>query len=135
MDAKFFVAQVERLESNYEKKLDKEVKAQWFETLKTLPEERVKNIVTYVIQNEEFMPRLSTMIETNKMLSIRENQYKERKKEDCDYCKGKGFLMYTQRRENIDYDFVARCFCSNSEQYSAFPTLEQVGLKKEMFLE
>lgn len=129
MTTKEFLIEIKRLELNYGKELEEELKRQWFQEFKQMTIERFKLIVTTVMKREKYMPRLYELFQVNKELASLEINKNEIKKYKCSICGGDGFIVYSKINKGFNYEYVCKCMCRNAEKYKAYPSFEQVGLK------
>lgn len=79
---------------------------------------RFNFITSKLYQKSKYLPVLADFVEVHK-----ENPYydfkKEEKKNECDICGGKGFVLYKRYIEELDreYEFAAHCTCTDEFKF------------------
>lgn len=126
-----FNEETNNLERFFNKQLEDYERDIWFRELKYMPSTRYKQIIKKIYTESKFMPKLADIISLSRELPY---EQKQETKVECDICKGKGYLFYTQKKNGHLYDFVARCDCKNGENYKYddgkwyIPSVNQLGL-------
>lgn len=126
-----FVDITTEMEKFYEKEYNDEQRKYIFETFKNLPKERYRQVVNIVFRTCKFLPKLADLIEIEQNLPKEKKEEKE--KVDCKLCNGTGFINYTKLIPNgdkkLEYQFVARCGCANSDGISELiPLAAEIGI-------
>ena len=126
-----FVRITTEMERFYEKEYNSEQRKYIFEAFKKMSQERYRQVVNTVFKTCRFLPKLADLIEIEQ--NIPKETPKEKESVECARCNGTGLTAYTKLipngDEELEYQFVARCGCANSEGMSQeIPFAAEIGI-------
>ena len=125
-----FIEVTDEIEKFYEKELTIEQKKIWFSEIKNLTKERYRQISREAYKTLKFMPKLADIILLQNTTPIIKNKDIENQ-EECSICKNKGFLIYKQKIDSIEYECLAKGTCSNAMRYAKYPSVKELNLVYE----
>lgn len=140
-----FIEATSRIEQYYDKEYSNEQRQIMFDELKNLDIERYKKLVSVVLHNCKFLPKLSDFFAAEKETPYGQGLNENIEKIDCNKCNGTGYIVYIKLENDgerkIPYSFGALCTCGNAKQYKGWevkdkrymsdfytPTIEELGL-------
>jgi hypothetical protein len=89
--------------------------------LKNVPSSKAQEVLTYIIHNYEFFPKLPEL----RNIALRFEVIKKAAVSDekCLYCLGSGVLKYYRESKELPYkpEYFAACVCSHGDQYRNKP--------------
>lgn len=121
-----FNTETTRLEKFYGKQLEMFERDIWFKELRGMSFKRYEQIVKQIFTENKFMPKLADIIALHKVLQYPADTKKQI--EECKRCENRGFIIYQKLENGMLYDYVAKCTCKNAEPYSAYPSIDKIGL-------
>ena len=80
---------------------------------------RFNFIVSKLYQKNKYLPILADFVEVHKENPYVDYKKPEEKKNECEICKGLGFVLYKRFIEEMDreYEFMAHCTCTDEYKY------------------
>lgn len=102
----------------YNKKLNEVQLGFWFDELKTYDIDKYKRVIGEFVRTQRLFPSLSEVL--NKIRNIQEPTTVANptpvKKVECSKCHGSGLVKYYQRFNDVDYEYLCKCFCENGKR-------------------
>lgn len=117
-----FIEATSKIEAYYNKEYTSEQRKIMYEELQEIKIERYRKLISEVLKNCRFLPKIVDFIEINTKIPNTNNQKKE--KVECKKCNSTGYITYKKRIKDgykeIWYEYVAICSCGNAKQYKGW---------------
>lgn len=110
-----FKDKIAEMERFYSKEYVKEQKNELYKYFKDKSIAQFKYIVSKAYQRYKYLPAVSEIIDIEKEIPF--IKMKKETVNDCPNCGGKGYILYHKLIDDIDYDFIAYCDCSDDYRY------------------
>ena len=115
-----FIEATSRLETYYNKDYTNEQRQIMYEELKDLDISRYKKLISIVLKNSKFLPKIADILDAHK-----EEPYTTTKQEttkvECKKCNSIGYILYSKKIENgtnsLYNEYAAICECGNKNVY------------------
>lgn len=118
-----FIDITNRVETYFAKEYSIEQRKIMFEELEYLSTERYGQLVSTVIKNCKFLPKVADFIEADREETYI-NHDDTKTKIECKKCNGTGYLIYTKviRDGNREYknQYACICSCGNAKKYEGW---------------
>lgn len=123
-----FMDKIKKIENFYEKELNEIQIEAWWNSLMNMNIAQFDYLIKQIFTEFTYMPKLAQVLELkNKILyELKIDNQKQVEKEECKKCKSTGVIRYIRTKDNIQYEYFARCVCKNGLNYINYPLITQV---------
>ena len=123
-----FMEKVKKIEKFYEKELNEVQIEAWWNSLMNMNTAQFDYLIKQIFTEFTYMPKLSQILELKHQVlyDYKSENEKQTEKEYCKKCRSTGVIRYIRTKNDIKYEYFARCVCKNGLNFMSFPLITKV---------